>query len=89
MSLEQVVHRIATDSAFAASVKADAASAVHRAGIELNEGELEALKIALDEIEKNGPANIIWYESQLSEYLDQDQIQAIIWYESQLGSEAT
>lgn len=87
MSLEQVVHRIASDPAFAAAVEADVEAAILNAGIYLEQAELEALKITLDKLQKRGPASIIWYESQLSHSLSREQTEAIIWYESQLGSE--
>lgn len=87
MSLEHVVHRIASDPAFAVAVKADIEAAVLDAGMQLEQSELEALKITLNKHEKRAPANIIWYETQLSDIINRDQIEAIIWYESQLGPE--
>lgn len=91
MRLEQVVHRIATDSEFAASVMEDLEAALHRADIDVSEGELEALRSALEtrKQQKNGSANHTWYEAALGKESGKDLPQNHTWYESQLGAETT
>jgi hypothetical protein len=81
MTLEQVVHRIATDSAFAAAMQADPEATLSKEGVNLEQGEVQALAAALQD--KNEPkAGIPWFESQL----DQKKPQAgIPWFEAQLG----
>jgi len=85
MTLEQVVHRIAIDSAFAAAFRADPEAALRQEGVSLERGEVLALAAALQN--KNEPkAGFPWYESQL----DSDKPQAgFPWYEAQLGIRPT
>ena len=81
MTLEQVVHRVATDSAFSAAFRAHPEATLRKEGVSLERGEVQALAAALQD--KNEPkAGIPWFESQL----DQKKPQAgIPWFEAQLG----
>ncbi len=81
MTLEQVVHRIATDSAFAAAFRADPEAALRLEGVSLERGEVQALAAALQN--QNQPkAGFPWFESQL----DRGKPQAgFPWFEAQLG----
>ena len=85
MTLEQVVHRIATDSAFSAAFRADPEATLRREGVSLGQQEVQALASAL--LDKNGPkAGFPWYESQL----DRGKPQAgFPWYEAQVGVRPT
>ncbi len=91
MGLEQVIHRIATDSEFAAAVCQDPTAALHRADIDLSEGELQALVAALQarEDRKNLQAGHTWYESATNVERSQDPLQGHTWYESHLRAEST
>lgn len=91
MRLEHVVHRIATDSEFAASVAEDPAAALHRADIDLQEGEIQALLAALQsrKDQKNGPVGRTWFETRLERDLGSDQLQGRTWFEEQLEAEPT
>ena len=81
MTLEQVVHRVATDSAFSAAFRADPQATLRQEGVSLEHGEVQALTAALKHM--NAPqAGIPWFESQL----DHNKPQAgIPWFEAQLG----
>lgn len=48
MKLEEVVHRIATDAAFASAVRQDLERALEREGIRLTSAQVAALKAALN-----------------------------------------
>lgn len=90
MRLEQVVDRIANDSEFAAAVAHNPGAALHRADIDLTEGELQALRAALlarKEQKPNGPIGHTWYESRLEDHPGDDQLRGHTWYEAQLGTE--
>lgn len=84
MKLAQVVHRIATDSEFAAAVNRDPAAALHRADIDLSEGELRALVAALQarERQQDGPVGRTWYEAALGSDRRNDQLHGRTWYEA-------
>lgn len=85
MTLEQVVHRIATDSAFAAAFRADPEGIFRQEGTQLSHEEVRAIATALDQ-RKNPKADIPWFESQL----DRGKPQAgIPWFEGQLGVRPT
>ena len=81
MTLEQVVQRIATDSAFSAAFRADPEATLRQEGAVLERAEVEALASALQN--RNAPkAAFPWFESQL----DVDKAQAgFPWFEAQLG----
>ena len=85
MTLEQVVHRVATDSAFSAAFRADPEAALRKEGVHLDSGEIRAISTALNQ--QNAPnADIPWFESQL----DRGKPQADIpWFEAQLGVRPT
>ena len=85
MTLEQVVRRIATDSAFSAAFRADPEGTLSREGASLEREEVQALTAAL--LDKNEPkAGFPWFESQL----DQGKPQAgFPWFEAQLGVRPT
>jgi len=87
MRLEHVVHRIATDSEFAASVAEDPAAALHRADIDLRKGESQALLAALRARtgQKNGPNGRTWFETRLGRDLGRDQLQGRTWFETRLA----
>ena len=85
MTLEQVVHRIVTDTAFAAAMQADPEATLSKEGVNLERGEVQALAAALQN--KNEPkAGFPWFESQL----DSGKPQAgFPWFEAQLGIRPT
>jgi len=85
MTLEQVVHRIATDSAFSAAFRADPEGTLRLEGATLAREEKEALAAALQN--QNEPkAGWPWFESQL----DRSKPQAgWPWFEGQLGVRPT
>ena len=87
MTLEQVVHRIATDAAFAASVRENPEGALKGESAELNPTEIRALMAALkaDETQKASTAALPWYESQLGSNPWKQPKAALPWYEAQLG----
>ncbi len=84
MTLEQVVHRIATDSAFAAAVRVDPEAALRKERVILDLEELRALMAALDR-NKGANAGMPWYESQLQRDPGKDPNPGMPWYEAQLG----
>lgn len=90
MRLEQLVHRIVTDSEFAASVMEDPEALRHRADIDISEGELQALQSALAarKQKKNTPLGHTWYEAMLGKQSGTDLLQYHTWYESQLEAES-
>ena len=85
MTLEQVVYRIATDSAFSAAFRADPEGALRKEGVQLGLGEVRAISSALNQ-QKTQNAAIPWFESQLSRGKPQA---AIPWFEAQLGVRPT
>jgi hypothetical protein len=87
MTLEQVVHRIATDSEFAASVREYPEATLMGEGAELNPAEIRALMAALkvDETQKTPSAALPWFESQLGSNPDNRPQAALPWFEAQLG----
>jgi len=87
MTLEQVVHRIATDAAFAASVRENPEGALKGESAELNPTEIWALMAALkaDETQKAPGAALPWFESQLASNPDNRPQTALPWFEAQLG----
>ncbi len=85
MTLEQVVHRIATDSAFAAAFRADSEATLRKERVILEPEELRALMAAL-EPKKTPSADIPWYVSQISRVKPQAEIP---WYEAQLNARPT
>lgn len=89
MKLEQVVHRIATDSEFAAAVAQDPAATLHRADIDLSEGEFQALLSALQarQDKQNQPVGRTWYEAAQSAGRRDDQLQGRTWYEAASGEQ--
>ena len=64
MTLEQVVRRIASDSAFAAAFRADPEATLRQEGVQLDRGEVRAISAALKQ-PKTPNAEIPWYEAQL------------------------
>ena len=85
MTLEQVVHRIATDSAFSAAFRADPEATLREEGVQLEPTEVRAIISALNQ-QKTQNAAFPWYESQL----DRGKPQAgFPWYEVQLGVRPT
>ncbi|HLF37672.1 MAG TPA: hypothetical protein VI520_07040 [Anaerolineales bacterium] len=87
MTLEQVVHRIATDSAFAASVREYPEAALKGEAPELSSSEIRSLMAALtaDETQKAPGAALPWFESQLASNPDNRPQTALPWFEAQLG----
>ena len=88
MTLEQVVHRIATDSAFAAAVRVDPEAALRKERVILELEELRALMAAMKTSEPNNRPNAgwPWYESQLHRDPAKDPNAGWPWYEVQLGT---
>jgi hypothetical protein len=88
MTLEQVVHRIAIDSAFAAAFRADPEAALRQEGVSLERGEVLALAAAMKTSEPNNRPNAgwPWYESQLHRDPAKDPNAGWPWYEAQLGT---
>jgi hypothetical protein len=85
MTLEQVVHRIATDSAFSAAFRADPEGTLRREGARLTPEEVGAIASALDQ-ENEPKAGLPWFES----LIDQTKPQAgLPWFEAQLGIRPT
>jgi hypothetical protein len=85
MTLEQVVHRIATDSAFSGAFRADPEGTLRLEGIHLTQEEARAIASALDQ-ENEPKAGLPWFESQV----DQTKPQAgLPWFEAQLGIRPT
>ncbi len=85
MTLEQVVYRIATDSAFAAAFRADPEATLRQEAVVLERAEVEALAAAL-QIQNEPKAGFPWFESQL----DRGKPQAgFPWFEAQLGVRPT
>ncbi len=64
MSMEEIVHRIATDAAFASDAREDLGEALRREGYKLNSEEFEALKSAL--VAKASNEIPHWYATQFS-----------------------
>ncbi len=64
MSMEEIVHRIATDAAFASDAREDLGEALRREGYKLNSEEFEALKSAL--VAKVSSAIPDWLVTQFS-----------------------
>ena len=85
MTLEQVVHRIATDSAFSAAFRTDPDATLREEGVQLDQGEVRAIFSALNQ-QKTQNAAIPWFESQLNRGKPQA---AIPWFEAQLGVRPT
>ena len=84
MTLEQVVHRIATDSAFAAAMHADPEAALRKEGARLDHGEFEALLAALRDRPGDRPnSSKPWYETQLAHRPNDGPIPSKPWYEVQ------
>ncbi|MGH2619923.1 MAG: hypothetical protein ACRDHG_05055 [Anaerolineales bacterium] len=88
MTLEQVVHRIATDSAFAASVREDPEATLKGEVPGLNPSELRSLMAALkaNATQKASSAALPWYESQLGRNAGKKPHAGLPWYEAQLGT---
>ena len=77
MSLENIIHRIASDPDFAHAIKEDAVATLEANGIELNREELDALKSALstttdnDNIMRSTEQPEGWFRSQFKEVANQ------------------
>jgi hypothetical protein len=76
MKLEQVVHRIATDAAFAAAVRQDLEGTLAKEGIHLAGEEVAALEATLADAQAAGDL--------LSKALD-----PIIWHSPQFGPQTS
>lgn len=85
MTLEQVVRRIAADSAFSAAFRADPEATLRQEGVQLDRGEIRAISTALNQ-QKTPNASIPWFESQLDRGKPQAEIP---WFEAQLGVRPT
>jgi len=81
MTLELVVRRISTDSAFAAAFRADPEGTLRQEGVQLGQGEVRAISAALNQ-QKTPSASIPWFETQLDRGKPQAEIP---WFEAQLG----
>ena len=81
MSMEKVVHRIATDSSFATAFRDDPSAALQAQEMKLSREEIKAILTGMDSDQfsqvSTGP--IDWFVSQFPEYTDGP----IDWFESQ------
>ena len=81
MSMEKVVHRIATDSSFATAFRDDPSAALRAYGMDLGHAEINAILKGMDSdsISKvsNNPTD--WFVSQFAEATDNPTD----WFETQ------